>query len=778
MPGGLIGPLSNSVNRYAAVLAGVRGVPEISPGSSSSSFDKKHENFPTFARTVPSTPSIGEATVELLRYWNVSHAGCLYELNEYGLSFFETVVERASEHGITVGVAGYDGSDEQEIRAALESLKDYRYIVAALARGNSRGIMKIAHEVGLVSDNHVWVIAQLSGPTRSGYTMERTEENEIVAEAFNGAVSVDVTITPPDEFHDAIDHFQTDPALNTLFAQSHVDDVFQGVNFDELVPSYTSNTYTNYDAVMAMGIAACQLKNETFFTGVQHFEQITRIAFDGASGRVSFDEIGTRPFESVMFSFTNILVDEEGSDNETIRFKSRVSLLLDGSDTFNSASPRNTLIKMVEPFVFQNGGTERPLSLPLLDEQMNQISPELRGLGWGLGILAMLMAVYFGVWTWRTRNNELVRISQPFFLGMMCIGTFLMASSILFLGWEEPWSHLDFACMAGPWLLTLGFSTAFSALFAKTWRINRLFRSSVEMQRTNVLAKDVLWPFLLMTVTNLVLLTIWQVVSPLEFVRSKVGGSTDRYGRRTHSNGHCRGDSPVWWVILVVFNFLMVLFANYQSYVARNIPTDFNETFYVALSMASLLECFLIGAPIIFVASGDPSAAFVLKAVVVAFGCGCILVPIYTHKFRGLPLKKLDVDEMNQAWSLYSGSGSGGKKGQRSSLRMQQGGSGDGDLGSAVHDTVAKIRASAARKSVSHMSGSQSFGLDVTDESLSSQRNATRPRGQSLSHSRLDARSQSRMAPSSLSVLSKDTSNRIPESENENENECSAEQKA
>jgi len=45
--------------------------------------------------------------------------------------------------------------------------------------------------------------------------------------------------------------------------------------------------------------------------------------------------------------------------------------------------------------------------------------------------------------------------------------------------------------MALPWLLSMGFSIAMSALFAKLWRINRLFNASNSFRRVCVNAKDV-----------------------------------------------------------------------------------------------------------------------------------------------------------------------------------------------------------------------------------------------------------------------------------------------
>jgi len=269
----------------------------------------------------------------------------------------------------------------------------------------------------------------------------------------------------------------------------------------------------------------------------------------------------------------------------------------------------------------------------------------------------MIMSICFGFWTYYNRDREMVRISQPVFLGLMCFGTFLMASSICFLGWQEPWRHLDFACMAGPWLLTIGFSTSFSALFAKTWRINRLFRSSVVMLRTHVHAKDVLMPTLFVTVTNVIILTIWTAVSPLHWVRRDDYTQVDAFGRPGESRGSCRGANDGFWIVLVTFNFVMVVFANYQSFLARNIPSDFNESLYITLSMASLLECFLIGIPLLildFLTWNDPSADFVLKSVLIAFGCASILLPMYAHMFRSTPAGKIDLDSMFNSWGRMS----------------------------------------------------------------------------------------------------------------------------
>eukprot|EP00541_Cyclophora_tenuis_P014354 CAMPEP_0116555830 /NCGR_PEP_ID=MMETSP0397-20121206/8362_1 /TAXON_ID=216820 /ORGANISM="Cyclophora tenuis, Strain ECT3854" /LENGTH=347 /DNA_ID=CAMNT_0004081139 /DNA_START=204 /DNA_END=1247 /DNA_ORIENTATION=+ len=172
------------------------------------------------------------------------------------------------------------------------------------------------------------------------------------------------------------------------------------------------------------------------------------------------------------------------------------------------------------------------------------------------------------------------------------------------------------------------------------------FASGGAMNKVQVQARDVLWPFLLLTLTNVIVLTAWTILSPLRWVRyeEKDPRTVDPYGRSTESFGHCAGSNSIYWMVLGAFNFMTVVFANYQSYVARNIPTDFNESLYVAISMASLLECFLIGAPLLFlVDKGNPAAAFIVQAVLIAFGCASLLLPIYLHKFRAQSFSELDL---------------------------------------------------------------------------------------------------------------------------------------
>ena len=635
IPGGLIGSVQSAVTRNIAGLAGLSETPVISPAVSSSVFDSESENSPTLVRTIPPNPAYARAVVKLLKHWGVSHAAFVYPLGDFGASFLEEMIQVTAEYGIVLTVSGY--RDQGGVSAALQQVRDLRYIVAVVAQNRVEQLLLPALDLGMVSEEYVWMIPQRSNVADPTFTLPRSEER--FARALHGAAFIDINIQPKLSFTHQMFAFKSDRRFRSFYVDSHAESfIFDNYDFQASSPILSTTAYTNYDAVMAMGIAACEQQSE-FFTRKELFDQLVATEFDGISGRVSFDpKTRTRSFGGVQYGFTNVLIDDDTSTHRTIRFKSRLSLVI---DTANATSLQEE-IHQIQPFVFHSGSTEKPSTLPALEVNNYLIPLGTRCLGWALGGAAMLLALCLGIWTYNHRKDKVLRLTQPLFLGMMCFGTFLMASAVLFRGWQEPWSHLNVACIVSPWLLVLGFSTAFSALFAKTWRINRLFNSAANMSRTQIQAKDVLWPFLLVTAINVFILSVATIFSPPHWIRVTDPQVADQFGRSTHSCGRCSGGHTFWWG-LGGFNFIMVLFANYQSYVGRNMPSEFNESYYVALAMASLMECFLIGAPIFGIVAGNPSAEFILEAVLIAFSCFSILLPMFFHKIKARSKSSVNV---------------------------------------------------------------------------------------------------------------------------------------
>ena len=65
------------------------------------------------------------------------------------------------------------------------------------------------------------------------------------------------------------------------------------------------------------------------------------------------------------------------------------------------------------------------------------------------------------LWLLVYRNTAQVRVSQPFFLLLVLLGCLISSSTILALAQEDEGDGPVVACMAIPWLYSVGFSITF-----------------------------------------------------------------------------------------------------------------------------------------------------------------------------------------------------------------------------------------------------------------------------------------------------------------------------
>eukprot|EP00523_Entomoneis_sp_CCMP467_P020032 CAMPEP_0168861682 /NCGR_PEP_ID=MMETSP0727-20121128/18047_1 /TAXON_ID=265536 /ORGANISM="Amphiprora sp., Strain CCMP467" /LENGTH=637 /DNA_ID=CAMNT_0008916701 /DNA_START=113 /DNA_END=2027 /DNA_ORIENTATION=+ len=251
-----------------------------------------------------------------------------------------------------------------------------------------------------------------------------------------------------------------------------------------------------------------------------------------------------------------------------------------------------------------------PLMLPELTVDQNYLG-HLRWLGWSLYCIIFILAGCFVVWTWGNRSLRVVKAAQPGFLCMICIGVATFGAALVPLGIDDE-DNDNFngqaVCMSPIWCVFLGFTITFSALFAKLWRVNRLFHQAEHFARTSVSSLDVLKPFIIMFTLNSAVLLTWTLVDPLYYERRNMPG-TDPWNRVLATYGTCVGDRPWPYVtILSLLNGGILTVANVQAYMARNIQSEFSEAKYVAVAVGCMLQACLIGGPILFVVKEIPQA--------------------------------------------------------------------------------------------------------------------------------------------------------------------------
>jgi hypothetical protein len=266
---------------------------------------------------------------------------------------------------------------------------------------------------------------------------------------------------------------------------------------------------------------------------------------------------------------------------------------------------------------------------------------EILIVGFSLMAFLMITSVVFGAIVQYYREHRIVKAMQPEFLIALLCGIFLLASSIAPMSIEDEIGDPDgrnMACMATPWLLSMGFTVVMSALYAKLWRINKLFHNGNAFRRTAVTAKEAALPFAVLFGTNSLLLVLWTVIDPLKWeIRSVEGDKSRLYGT-------CSDFGTAGWVFLgltVGLNLGALVLACLQAYKARKISSEYSESRSLGLALFCWLQILIVGGPVLFLISDDnPNAKYFLQVALIFVACLSMLVVIFGPIFVQLRAPK------------------------------------------------------------------------------------------------------------------------------------------
>merc|ERR1712196_579990 len=214
----------------------------------------------------------------------------------------------------------------------------------------------------------------------------------------------------------------------------------------------------------------------------------------------------------------------------------------------------------------------------------------------------------FLVWTIINRKSDQVKVAQPIFLWMMGVGSIVSTLAIIpmslseddaeNLATEEGHPTADGACMATVWLYGLGFVMTFSPLFAKVWRVERIFDAGLKMKRKfKLTTRMVITRIAFAVLIDFVILGIWTAVSPLKYVRrDTVVDPTTQIA--TESVGACES-TYAWYFFgpLIVWHVVLLVIGCFFAYRARNIASKFAETQYIFLALMSNLQVLVLAVP-------------------------------------------------------------------------------------------------------------------------------------------------------------------------------------
>ena len=668
----MVGTTTSKVSSTLAAQSSVFDLPQFSPSATSALLDNPYEYF-YFGRTIASDDATsGRLTAFLKKELDVTYFGMIYVDDAYGGAFHQSTRQWTHLRNMTLhSYALKPGStSKKSVDQALTYLQNNKVniIIGVFYPTQYELIMGQAWLLGMAGEGKLWIFTAAMEPGLAGNNgVGSLDPSSPAAKATPGNMVFHNSGGLPDFFQ--YDRFlrdwrqvaTDDAALDyinskvppwgaqAIFTNGTVLEFNRTANYFLRNPSYIAS-YT-YDAVVALGLGACYAQGNlsliqptssvdsnisrmdwnTTFSGSEHHSYTLASRFLGATGQVSFGIDGSfsRDPNTTYFVVSNIR--EQRTEEGTLSFFPVPTHFLELT-TNEWTSYRN------RTFLFPGGATEPPPDLPPPDTVLVHLDPIARGICLALCGLAMLAALFFLYFTISKRENRIVKASQPEFLILICIGCLLMASTIIPLSMDTQVASergCDVACQSKFWLVSVGFCLTFTALFSKLWRVNRVMKNAKGFRKVKITALDVIVPGAIILGCNILVLTVWTIMSPMIWEIRTV--QYDEFGRPKVQVGSCNaqeGNALAFIGSLLAIDGVAILITLWQAYEARHITTDLSESKYIGLAVVAIFEASFIGVPVIYIVNDQPNAVLFLSTAVIFVSVLAILGFLFGPKYK------------------------------------------------------------------------------------------------------------------------------------------------
>jgi gamma-aminobutyric acid type B receptor len=366
----------------------------------------------------------------------------------------------------------------------------------------------------------------------------------------------------------------------------------------------------------------------TDFTSLLN-KAMERTDFEGLSGRVQFDSSTHTRGQPL----TYISQMQEG----------RIVPIGVHSPALSGAGSLN-LTFFGNNFSFQ--GPAPPRDRPL--EELQSVQLWMVFIMISIAMFGIIVAISFLVVNCIYRKHKVIKASSPylnFVIGLGCIMGFL---SIIFMSTEGikvnfavKFSFPPFFCNVRLWLLAIGFTLAFGALFAKTWRIYAIFRNPWKRKRPY---KDyVLFCMVaILLLFDLIILILWAIVDPLKLDTAL---NMELAAFRIEKYAYCinkrlfpesNASFIIWTSVVVIPKSLLLLFGVFLVVQTSRIKARFfQDAKFTGIAIFGCVMVCGVGVPVSFFMMFffHEDIGYVVATSTILICCYLVLCMVFIPKF-------------------------------------------------------------------------------------------------------------------------------------------------
>ncbi|KAK9876297.1 hypothetical protein WA026_012595 [Henosepilachna vigintioctopunctata] len=578
------------------------------------------ENFPNFFRIVPSENAFNPPRLSLLRTFNWTRVGTIYQ-NEprYSLAHNRLVAELDTLNYQVVETQSFTN----EVTAALSKLKekDTRVILGNFNERWAKQIFCEAYKLEMYGRKYQWIVM---GTYRNEWWKTTVPDFNCTLEELE--MSLQQTI------------------LTDLLPLSTSGEItVSGITADEYQSEYDSRRgkeYSRFHGYTYDGIWAVALAIQNVAHKVKYFRRNTTV--------IDFryrDPLWERLFLEALrnTSFEGVTGPVRFYDNER-----KASILLkqfqDGKEIKvgeYSAATQHLDLTLGKPLKWI--GKHPPKDRTLLIIEHTRVNKTVYAILASLAVCGIIMASVFLAFNIKYRNQRYIKMSSPQLNNLIIIGCMLTYTSIVFLGLDSGLSSIEafpYICTARAWTLMAGFSLAFGAMFSKTWRVHSIF-TDVKLNKKVIKDYQLFMVVGVLLFIDLVIMTTWQVADP--FYRETK--QLEPYPHPSSEdiiiipeNEYCASERMTIFVgSIYAYKGLLMIFGAFLAWETRHVSIPaLNDSRHVGLSVYNVAIMCICGAAVALVLVDHQDAMFLIIGVFVMFCTTATLWLVFVPKILEL----------------------------------------------------------------------------------------------------------------------------------------------
>ncbi|XP_064634333.1 gamma-aminobutyric acid type B receptor subunit 2-like [Lineus longissimus] len=611
----LFGPACSGVTGPIAEMSRWWNIRQLSYADTNPELNDRTK-YPNLFRTVPSENDFNPARLSLLQTFHWSRVATLYQdASTKGSGRFayahNALTKLLDENGINATTKGFT-SDPAPVLKQFQK-QDMRIFIGNFDETMARRVFCEAYKLSLFGPKHVWMVL---GWWKDDWWKVQDVDCTLgqMMEAIDGYFATDIL------------QLSTSP-LKTIAGKT-------ASGYKKRYDRRRGEEYSKYHGYAYDGIWVIAKALDTIIrqqdgnstleddlrTVIIH-QALNETDFRGVTGQIQFLN-GDRLGEIAVLQFQGDSKNLQGVMKKVGEFHAITKRLF-----------------LYESSPIKWRGNQPPLDRLYMDEELERVQLPIYiilGILSGLGIIFAICLIYVNV---RFRKHRYIKMSSPQMNNLIIVGCILSYFSVFLLGVDGGLVHPDLfpiICVARSWILAIGFTFSFGAMFSKTWRVHAIF-TNIKMNKKVIKDYKLMLMVCVLLLLDLSILVAWQIVDPLRRKTKKMPLrilTPDGDRAVVPLLEYCHSQyMTVWMGAIYAYKGLLLVFGCFLAWETRHVSIPaLNDSKYIGMSVYNTVIMCIAGAAVSVVIQNQLNASFTIIGLFIIFCTSITLCLVFLPK--------------------------------------------------------------------------------------------------------------------------------------------------